>query len=159
MKQLLIGFGVALFFMGLAGCTGDKKNESDDTEIVKPDSIPDFPTAGSVSGDTMNLHGKFVVFYASEDTSIASSVETFKETIAIITDSLKKTADIPFAITSVHNFRVYSRTGSTMIISRQGFPEKFGVLLMDGLQPPTIRKGDITTEECHAMIKKYFMRP
>ncbi len=150
----------ALLVSVLVGCTSDKKDvETGMVATGASDTVPTLPVAGSVSGDTINLHGKFIVFYANQDTSNDLTIKAFNETASIIVDSLKKAADLPVAVTSVNNFRVYNRTGSPMILSRQGFSEKVGVLVMDGLQPPSIRKGAITTEECHALIKKYFMKP
>ncbi len=159
MNRFIAVIASAVLFSGIIGCTSEKKDAETGEKVGKSDSLLKLPVAGSVSGDTMNLHGQFVVFYASEDTTNDLAIQAFNETVAIIVDSLKKTADLPVAVTSVNNFRVYTNTGSTMILSRQGFPEKVGILLMDGLQPPSIRKGSITTDECHALIKKYFLRP
>jgi len=150
----------AVLFSGITGCTGEKNDaESGKEEVEKSDTLLKLPVAGSVSGDTMNLHGQFVVFYASEDTTNDLAIQAFSETTVVIVDSLKKTANLPVAVTSVNNFWVYNRDGSIMILSRKGFPEKTGILMMDGLQPPGIRKGNITIDECHALIKKYFLRP
>ncbi len=162
--RLLPGIVLLTFFIGLISCDSDQKETDSETkEIPKPASPQkiktEIPESGSVTGDTINLNGQFVLFYGPEEKSKDETLVKYMETITVIMDSLKIAGNLPFAYTTVSNMRIYNRDGSAMIISRSGFNENKGVLIMDGLQPPTIKKGMLTLPEYHQLIKKYFLRP
>jgi hypothetical protein len=155
-----------LLIVGIISCNSENdKSDTNSSPVSTKDSKPqneiakNLPEIGSLNGDTINLSGHYVVFYGPEGKDDDLVLKQYKETVTIIIDSLKKAGDIPVTYTTVNNFRVFSRGGSAMILSRAGFSEDKGVLVMDGLQPPTIKKGSFSVTEYHAFIKKYFLRP
>lgn len=159
---ILAYFTITILFVSCSNSTkddGSKVEQNEAGDSLKNGKAIQTPKPGSINGDTINLSGKFVLFYGPENELADSISKNFKELSNVIIDSLTRTGDLNVAYTSVSNFKVYSKNGSPMIISTEGFIEKTGILVMDGLQPPAIIKGVKPASDYHALIKKYFFRP
>ncbi|MBL0342038.1 MAG: hypothetical protein IPP71_14580 [Bacteroidetes bacterium] len=166
--MMLNKISIGLFFIALVSlisCKSSTTEESQNSEksldsiSVVTETGTKFPEPGSINGDTINLQGKFVLFYGPADESSDTTMKTYRETTKIIIDSLVKAGDLNVAYTTVTNFRVNQKGGFPMILSIAGFDSNKGMLLMDGQQPPAISKGALKIEEYHESIKKYFLRP
>ena len=102
---------LALFTTFIA-CQNDKKEPSSETPVKtetsndKKTAASPAPAPGSLSGDTINLSGKFVLFFGPEKSSGDEGIDFFMSNSAMVMDSLKKAGDLPCAYTSVNNFRI-----------------------------------------------------
>lgn len=158
-------FPVVLSLTGIVfiyGCTGNKTGQDEVTESQESIQIPvEIPAAGSVLGDTINMSGKFVLFYGPEiDENSSDDLLSFKDITSSIIDSLNQTASIYAQFSSVNHIRIFSFNNSgSMIIVRTSFPEPAGMILSDGLQPPKIKKGYLKEDEIRSMMDAYFLQP
>ncbi len=136
-----------------------QKVESREPDKNEAASIPAF---GTVTGDTIHLSGKFVLFYAPDEKSFESqklerdSLEFFLAMSQALIDSLKSHPEINTGYTSAALFKIYTSNGSPMIITRSALRLKTGFLVGDGMQPPAIKTGINTAAENYAFIKKFF---
>lgn len=137
------------------------KSEAGVTEMSE--SAP-LPVCGSMEGDTINMHGKFVLFFGpaaiNEGIPAASAgILEFQTASSKILDSLKTEPGIFSVYTSANYIRVYNKlNGKPMIIMRNSFKEPTGMVISDGLQAPVIKKGVVTEIEYRALINQYFIR-
>ncbi len=155
------------FFLSLSvivSCKNDSgsvdQNNKAGKEVAITPSGP--PEAGSNNGDTLNISGKFVLFFGpvemadSTQKFTESELKSFKETGFNLIDSLSGMNDIKAIYSTAPVFRVFSLNGNVMIISKSGLNEEAGMLLSDGNQPPTIKKGILSQGDYFELIKKYF---
>src|SRR5688572_33423195 len=114
-----------LLVLVIVSCKGDDKNiqETSSTEAEKktPASTP--PAPGSMSGDTINLSGKFVLFFGPEviadpkQNPGTGEIETFRNTSTNVMDSLKSIPHLSMAYSNADYFRIYLAGGSSMVVS------------------------------------------
>jgi len=161
---------IGLFIFSLVACTGNKSDEAvDQNEDVTQQQADESqnepkpqPVAGSLSGDTLNISGKFVVFFGPVETNskpakiTPSDLVNFKAASAALIDSLSSKTDIKTAYTTAGFFRIYTSNGNMMVITKSALNEDAGMLLNDGSQPPVIKKGVFSTDEYYQKIKEFF---
>ncbi len=162
---------IALLIITLVACEGNKSEkdsgssgeEMGSSAPGNPETVKNSPpTVGSLTGDTLNIGGKFVLFFGPVETGDSTMkmtpevLRTFKATSAALLDSLSSNADIKAIYSTAPVFRIYTANGSVMIISKSALNEEAGMLMTDGSQPPTIKKGVLTSNEYHRLIKNYF---
>jgi len=168
MKQFKFqGTFLLIIVLSIIGCDSKQASTEIEPEVsattaTSKTEIAEFPELGSLYGDTINLHGKFVVFYGPEKSNETKDAEilAFQSTSKSIIDSLKQNAGIFTVYTSVNSLRIYnSQTGTPMVILRSSFSEQTGVILTDGMQSPIIKKGFSDAGEIHVLISKMFRNP
>lgn len=161
MRKIYVCLISALF---LFACNTNKEQEVESTdkpEVQKEADIKkEIPKAGSLTGDTLNISGKLVVFFGpvekpAEKSQTDNGLAGFKESAAALIDSISS-HNILGIYSSVGYFRVYTQTGGTMIISKSALNTEAGLLMSDGNQPPTIKKGILPAKVMHDQIKSYF---
>ena len=164
MKINLILFLAGLSFAGLASCNSkpENGNSAEENNVTPPAaSIDSFPPSGTLSGDSIFASGRFVVFFGTDevikDPAEQEAITQFKETATAVIDSINSQGNLKAAYCVVNHIVVNNRGNSRMVISRTYFKEKTGIIMMDGNQPPEIRKGVLSTAEYHAALAKYFM--
>jgi hypothetical protein len=112
-------------------------------------------------GDSIFVSGKYVLFFGTDeqikDPAEQAAITRFKETAAAVIDSINNQGNLKATYCVVNHIVVNNRGNSRMVISRTYFKEKTGIIMMDGSQPPEIRKGVLTPAEYHAALAKYFM--
>ncbi len=156
-------FLLAGLILAICGC-GPKEDKSPpaNTEVSAPISSEIIlPELASENGDTINLYGRFILFYgpAAHDSADAGQPAYFSLSRALI-DSISNNSDIAAFYSSANHIRVYNKTtGTSMIILRSTFNVPQGVVMSDGLQAPIIKKGILERSEYDAMLRKYFMIP
>ncbi len=142
-----------------SGSTVDESDGSPETAVTPYQP----PQAGSFNGDTLNIMGKFVLFFGPEERAdstqklSASELQSFKQTGYTLIDSLSVVNDIKAMYSTASIFRVISSNGNTMVITKSGLKTEAGMLISDGSQPPTIKKGVLSQGEYHELIQKYFL--
>lgn len=160
----LLRYIAAILLLNFMAC----KNEPADQEAGQPENktsggaaLSTLPESGSLSGDTLNINGKFVLFFGPVETkegqkTPADQIMAFKATSAALIDSLATKTDIKAVYSTAAFFRIYTNNGSKMIISKSALNEEAGLLMNDGNQPPTIKKGIQTSNEYYKQIRQYF---
>ncbi|MBL7915755.1 MAG: hypothetical protein JNL49_11985 [Bacteroidia bacterium] len=164
MKKNLILFLTLLSFAGLVSCnsTPEKGTTAEDANATAPVAAVDsFPPSGTLSGDSIFVSGRYVLFFGTDeqikDPAEQAAITQFKETAAAVIDSINRQGNLQATYCVVNHIVVNNRGNSRMVISRTYFKEKTGIILMDGNQPPEIRKGVLTAPEYHAALAKFFM--
>ncbi len=141
-------------------CNQEQKKELEtvnkDNNIAVTDSL--IPEVGSVSGDTINIHGKYVLFFVHEQDKEKLTAEgsQFCLRTGVLIDSLKKVSGIMGSCTRAGYFRIYSKNNNPMIITASALNTDAGVLVTDGSQPPKIIKGVLPDSDYHQLFKDYF---
>jgi hypothetical protein len=129
-----------------------------DNQVIEKTVIPEF---GSQSGDTLNLHGKFICFFHPKADSILAkdSLVMFEGLTRSVVDSISiHLPGVPVVVTSSGALRIYNKTtGRPMVILAWSLDNRYGMVLSDGLQSPVIRKGVLSTDEYLTIIRRYFM--
>lgn len=155
----------ALFLiLVIVSCKGDDKSIKDESsdDQVKNTAPSTPPASGSSNGDTINLSGKFVLFFgpegftASDQNSPQSEIAAFQKTSTDVKDSLAVVPNLSIAYSNANYFRIYLTSGNTMIVSKDALKSETGILVTDGNQPPTIKKGIYTSAEYLKLIREYF---
>lgn len=145
-------------------------NNKNDQEIENTDNTPaektvvkenDKPASGSLTGDTLNISGKLVVFFGPVEKNIDiqqpdKTLQQFKATSAALIDSLSQQQEIRGLYSTAGYFRIFTTNGGMMVISKSALNTEGGMLMSDGNQPPTIKKGFHSTEVLYDQIKTYF---
>lgn len=166
MTRIFSGLPAMIIFLLLTGCSQQPESaESAATQTAAPaaaaPSTANFPESGTMKGDSIFITGKYVLFFGTgkeiPDTSEQARITTFKNTAAQVIDSLKLAKGPGASYTLAEHIVIYKNDGTSMVVSRTNFKEKTGVLLMDGAQPPLIRKGILNPNEYHDVIAEYFM--
>lgn len=164
MKKNLILLLTGLSFAGLVACnsTPEKGTSEADANVTAPNATVDsFPPSGTLIGDSIFVSGKYVLFFGTDeqikDPAEQAAITQFKETAASVIDSINNQGNLKATYCVVNHIVVNNRGNSRMVISRTYFKEKTGIIMMDGSQPPEIRKGVLTPTEYHAALAKYFM--
>ncbi len=164
MKKNLIVFLTGLSMAGMVSCnsSSDKEHQTDNTNANPPVAAVDsFPASGTLSGDSIFVTGKYVLFFGTDeqikDPADQAAITQFKETATAVIDSINGKGKLKASYCVVNYIVVNSRGNSKMVISRTYFKEKTGMIMLDGNQPPEIRKGVLTATEYHAALAKFFM--
>jgi hypothetical protein len=164
MKQNLILLLTGISFAGLVACnsTPEKGTAAEDANLTAPVAAVDsFPPSGTLSGDSIFVSGKYVLFFGTDeqikDPTEQAAITQFKETAAAVIDSINNQGNLKATYCVVNHIVVNNRGNSRMVISRTYFKEKTGIIMMDGNQPPEIRKGVLSATEYHAALAKFFM--
>ena len=164
MKSKLILFLTGISLAGLVSCnsSSEKKHdmEGNGSEPVVAE-VDSFPASGTLSGDSVFVSGKYVIFFGTDeqikDPAEQAAITQFKEIATAVIDSINAKGNLAASYTVVNHIVVNNRGNSRMVISRTYFKEKTGMIMMDGSQPPEIRKGFLTGAEYHAALAKFFM--
>lgn len=122
--------------------------------------IAAWPEAGSVSGDTLNIHGKFVIIMGPETGSEPESEAFFLALMDTLKGNFEANTELTFLYSGARYIRIFIReTGKSMVVDRATFDRKPGVMVTDGLQPSKMKNGIFTAEEFSALIREYFFIP
>ncbi len=137
------------------------ENADDPTAKQTVDTENDIPASGSLTGDTLNINGKLVVFFGPVEKNIDSqqpdkNLQQFKATSTSLIDSLSQQHDIRGLYSTAGYFRIFTRNSGMMIIAKSSLNTEGGMLMSDGNQPPTIKKGMHPADVFYDQIKTYF---
>lgn len=166
MTRVFSGLAAIVIFSVLSSCR--PQTETDEsaekqapvTTASTPAKSP-FPESGTMKGDTIFITGKYVLFFGTgkdiPDTEEQARITGFKKTASLMIDSLKSAKGPDASYTLAEHIVIYKNDGTSMVVSRTNFKEKTGVLVMDGAQPPLIRKGILEMNEYHEVLAEYFM--
>ena len=166
MTRLFSAIAAIVIFSLITGCRQQPETaESASTESAAPASSAPaksvFPPSGTMKGDTIFITGKYVLFFGTAkeipDAAEQARVTAFKNSASLVIDSLKSAKGPEASYTLAEHIVIYKNDGTSMVVSRTNFKEKTGMLLMDGGQPPLIRKGILDLKEYHDVIATYFM--
>src|SRR5688572_12809484 len=92
----------------------DQGDGMNDVKSQEPGTTSSVPVFGTLTGDTIHLSGKFVLFYAPDEKSFESqklerdSMEYFLTMSRVLMDSLKSHPKIQTASTSAALFKIYT---------------------------------------------------
>lgn len=151
--------------LSLFACDGEKKKSDltdGDSDRISNSAATKRPEIGSMTGDTLNIGGKFVLFFGPDELvdsirkTTAADLQALKSSSKILIDSIAAVPEITAVYSTAPVFRIMTSNGSVMVITKKALNEETGLLMTDGNQPPTIKKGILTTEAYHELIKKYF---
>lgn len=166
MTRIFSGLATIVIFSVLSAC----KQQPETTDSVSPQTAAPatttpaksaFPSAGTMKGDSIFITGKYILFFGTgkeiADAAEQARVTSFKNTASLVIDSLHSAKGPDASYTLANHIVIYKNDGTSMVISRTNFKEQTGVLLMDGGQPPLIRKGILELHEYHDLIADYFL--
>jgi len=149
-----------MILLAFSSCTGTEQENDVKEESIKSEKegVANIPEAGSLSGDTINLSGKYVLFFGPSSGPAQEQAESreFRVISETLIDSVNSIGNIKTLYSEVGHFRIYSADGSSMIISKSALRTTVGVLMTDGHQPPSIKKGPVPAAEYLGKIKEYF---
>ena len=161
---------IMLVLASLVSCQGDQNkadNESNGQSVENALPIigeqPGQLEAGSLTGDTLNISGKLMLFFGPVESATgeqavpAEELAAYKSVATRLIDSLSTKSDIKAMYSTAGYFRIYTSNGSAMIITKSALKTETGVLMTDGSQPPSIRKGTFSENEYQKHIKSYFI--
>lgn len=151
---------IGLLFMILFTSCGDNSNNDKSVEkqdtITKSETRPpvkEIPKSGSVEGDTINISGRYVLFFHPSPQKAKSlnlgeqEINRFKSTANSIIDSIGSISQgVSASLTTLDHVRIYGRKGYPMIISLTSFSDPFGMIISDGTQISPITKGNRSRE-------------
>jgi hypothetical protein len=163
-------FRIPIYFFSLlllvSACGNQKKDETTAQEEAATapsttgNTVNEWPESGSVEGDTINIHGKVLVFYGPEREKATEDDQDFLSMSDRITASLEAQTDIKKIYTSASFIRIFNRaTGKPMMVDRTKFGNRNGFLVTDGGQPPKMSNEGLSEEDCIMIIKTYFLLP
>lgn len=146
-------------------CKNDSGSTVDEIDVTTERAVTPYqpPQAGSLNGDTLNIMGKFVLFFGPVETAdstqklSASELQSFKQTGYNLIDSLSVVNEIKAMYSTASIFRVFSSNGNIMVITKSALNTEAGMLISDGSQPPTIKKGVLSQSVYRELIQKYFL--
>ena len=159
--KFLLSFLVLFVALVSSSCNKNKQqvtNEPNETpfsgSVSGPVDVINPPESGSVSGDTITLSGRFILFYGPSEKKISGSlidrdaVTGFYSLAEEIINSYTSPNDIYAGYATVSNVRIFNKTSPRPVIINLGtFTEPAGLIISDGLQPAAIVKGFKTKEE------------
>jgi len=167
-------FLILACLFAFASCEEKKSSENEpDTDKIKKvekNVGKGIPLAGTETGDTIFISNQYVLFYSPstaelQDLKSAAAFDDldlmlneFEKVSGIIKDSLDKAGDLKFSFTSKRFFKIYTRTGTSMIMNKMYLKQPVGMVMTDGLQPPVTRYGVLPASEYHKALKEFFFR-
>ena len=166
---ILFSFLVISFISG--GCSEkseDNVSTLNQSENIENTDIQDhtLPELASLKGDTIHIYGKYILFYGPDETDMIAygdndnDLNAFMALSEKIMEEYNSKGEIPSSFTAANNIRIYTGAEkTTMVVTRKNFPDKYGFLITDGNQPPRLRNGPITEEQCYEIIRNYFFLP
>jgi hypothetical protein len=179
MKKQIINFrnlSLHLILAGglvISGCSQEKNDSGTDAVNSTKESpagsadSKDVPIEAVVS-DTLRISGRTVVFFGpSEEViellkkkepgrKVAAEQQQFSDAIKPVMDSLIAAGFEDVRYTDKRFIQVTMRTGTEMKIDRFKLKSEFGMYMTDGIQPPALKLGDLTSKEMHETLKKFF---
>jgi hypothetical protein len=156
-----------LLFVTLISCQSNQTGSPDEPgeqphESAGPagNNAGAVPGVGTLTGDTLNISGKLVLFFGPADSAgigQPEAIRNYQDLTSQLIDSLSAKSGINALYSTAGYFRIYTSKGTAMVISKSALESETGILMTDGAQPPTIRKGTFTESEYHHHIKSYFL--
>jgi hypothetical protein len=149
----------------LVGCENRNSNNNVEKEANQPvqtkvQNETGWPESGSTEGDTINIHGKVLLFYGPVKENATDDDKEFLLMMDRILGVLESRTDIRKIYTSASFIRIYNpATGKPMTVDRTKHGKRNGFLVTDGGQPPKMSNESLSEEDCLMIIKSYFFLP
>ena len=154
-----------LFLAGILSACQPKsesstENASNQPVATKTVAVSEWPESGSISGDTISIHGKVLLFFGPERENATENDQDFLNMSDRIMAALESETGIRKMYTSASYIKIFnSATGKPMMVDRNQLGKRNGFLITDGGQPPKMSNESLSETDCMMIIRTYFFLP